>query len=483
MAVLPERNGMRAIRRLGVWLLRAVLALLLLATVTAAGGWLLLRESGLAPAQVLDELEHHLQQRPEALQWLASPLALTREALNVPSPEERKAALGPPPAPPERWKAAPSGAVPSPGSRVLRVGPQETVKTLSEAARLAKDGDVVEVVAGDYLAPQAVWHQRRLSIRSVGGNARMLGQGKVAEGKAIWVIRDGQFSIEGIDFIGARATDRNGAGIRLERGQLTVRHCLFWDSDSGILTGGGAGQEAGLLHVESSEFGYLGFGDGLSHAIYVGEIGRFQISHSYLHHGKVGHLIKSRALVNHIRYNRITDEAAGRSSYQIDLPNGGLSVVLGNLIQKGPLAENGTLVSYGAEGLGRGSHRLYLVNNTLVNHQRHVGAFMRVAAGATSVVVLNNVLVGAGAFLGDAPLSEANNPKLRADAFVAPLEFDYRLKDGGSGARLNWLAPALPRIGDAALVPEAQYLHPRQLQPLPGPPQLPGAFQAEGTKR
>jgi len=80
-------------------------------------------------------------------------------------------------------------------------------------------------------------------------------------------------------------------------------------------------------------------------------------------------------------------------------------------------------------------------------------------------------------------MSEANNLKLRADAFAAPLDYDYRLKDTGSRARLNWLAPALPRIGDAALVPEAQYLHPRQLQPLLGPPQLPGAFQAEVAKR
>lgn len=468
---------MTRVRRLVTWLRRALLALLLLAALLVAAGWLLLQASGLTPAQVLDEVDHRLQSDRPAMQWAGPPLTLLRQTLDAPSATERKAALGAAPPPPTRWPAVAAAEPPEPGARVLRVGPQEAVKTLAEAARLAKDGDVVEIVAGDYSAPQAVWPQRRLSIRSVGGNARLLAQGRVAEGKAIWVFRGGKISIQGIAFIGARAADRNGAGIRMERGELTVRNSLFWDSDAGILTNGGPGHEADVLRVESSEFGHLGHGDGLSHAIYAGEIGLLRISHSYLHHGRVGHLIKSRAARSHIEYNRITDEAEGRSSYEIDLPNGGIAVLVGNLIQQGRQAENGTLVSYGAEGYRQPVNRLYLVNNTLVNDHPHGGAFLRAFPGATSVVVVNNLLLGRGRLHGDESLSEGNNPRLEAKDFVAPTQFDYRLRSTAASAALQWLTPALARVGDADLIPQAEYLHPRTLRPLAGSVRLPGAFQ------
>ncbi len=53
----------------------------------------------------------------------------------------------------------------------------------------------------------------------------LIADGKSAEGKAIWVIRNGDFHIENIEFRGARASDRNGAGIRFERGKLCLRNC------------------------------------------------------------------------------------------------------------------------------------------------------------------------------------------------------------------------------------------------------------------
>lgn len=54
----------------------------------------------------------------------------------------------------------------------------------------------------------------------------------------------------------------------------------------------------------------------------------------YSHRANLGHLVKSRALENHILYNRLMEEAAGNSSYAVGLPNGGLSYRIGNLIQR-----------------------------------------------------------------------------------------------------------------------------------------------------
>ena len=61
--------------------------------------------------------------------------------------------------------------------------------------------------------------------------------------------------------------------------------------------------------------------------------------------------MKTRALANYILYNRISDEDDGTASYEIDIPDGGTSVVLGNVIQQGPKTGNGTIVSYGAGSL------------------------------------------------------------------------------------------------------------------------------------
>ena len=60
---------------------------------------------------------------------------------------------------------------------------------MTEAARLARDGEVIEIRAGDYRGQSAVWTQNNLIIRGAGGRPVMLADGKSAEGKAIWVVR------------------------------------------------------------------------------------------------------------------------------------------------------------------------------------------------------------------------------------------------------------------------------------------------------
>ena len=64
-------------------------------------------------------------------------------------------------------------------------------------------------------------------FRGHGGNARLFAGGKSAERKANWVIRNGDFVIENIDFLGAQVGDHNCAGIRFEGGDLQFSNCLF----------------------------------------------------------------------------------------------------------------------------------------------------------------------------------------------------------------------------------------------------------------
>ena len=80
------------------------------------------------------------------------------------------------------------------------------------------------------------------------------------------------------------------------------------------------------------------------------------ISGSRFSGGFVGHLIKSRARESVITGSHIVDGPLGRASYEIDLPNGGSSLIAGNVIVQGPNSENSALVSYGAAQLALGEH-------------------------------------------------------------------------------------------------------------------------------
>src|SRR5205823_2283684 len=125
-------------------------------------------------------------------------------------------------------------------------------------------------------------------------------------------------TVENFELSGAAISQNagnNGAGIRHQGLNLTVRNCFFHDNQDGIL---GAPSTAGQgeVLIERSEFSHNGAGDGFSHNMYLGNYARFTLQSSYSHTGNVGHLMKSRAHVSSILYNRITDEVGGTASYE-----------------------------------------------------------------------------------------------------------------------------------------------------------------------
>lgn len=367
--------------------------------------------------------------------------------------------------------------------RLIQVGPQRPLSSIAMAAVAARDGDTIEIDAGDYLGDVAIWTKNDLKIRAVGGRVRLLAGGQAAEGKAIWVIRSGSMLVEGIDFLGAKVADRNGAGIRFEKGRLLIRNCLFRDNENGILT---AGDKTSELRIENSEFGHNGFGDGRSHNIYVGTIAKLTVTGSYFHHANVGHLLKSRAGENHIRYNRLTDETGGRASYELEFPNGGLAYVVGNIIQQGPQSENSIIISYGAEGYSWPKNELYLVNNTLVDDRPSNGIFLMVKPGAQRLVAQNNLLLGKGGLdlgeterLGNAASVQSggffsHNLKLDRSDFAQASRYDYRLLPT---SRAVGQTVAVGAASGIALTPRREYVHPRQTRAISNRTLQPGALQ------
>ena len=277
---------------------------------------------------------------------------------------------------------------------ILTVGENGDYLTPSRAALFAQDGDEVVVESGRYVGDVAVWTQSNLTIRGLGPGADIQSDGAAAEGKALWVVKGDDVVIENIGFSGARVADRNGAGIRHEGSNLTVRNCRFHTNENGILSG----RTGGTTRIELSVFADNGHGDGRSHSLYVGHADHLIVRGNLFSRARVGHHIKSRARVTEISYNKILDGESGDSSYLIDLAEGGDAVILGNILQQGKEAENHTLLSYGAENRRATGGRLVVMNNTFVNEQTG-GFFLKIIPQQVNVHVQNNV------FFGDASIS------------------------------------------------------------------------------
>ena len=289
------------------------------------------------------------------------------------------------------WQRGPARAAPS-STHTVAPG-----QSLADALRKAADGDEIHLLPGEHRAQAGVITQKRLTLRSVGGRAVLRADGAHAEGKAILVVRDGDVLIDHIEFRGARVPDGNGAGIRFERGRLHVNRCAFIDNQNGILTANFADAE---LTIQDSEFGHAPAGTSLPHLLYVGRIARLTLSGSRFSGGLEGHLVKSRARENHVRYNQLVDGTGGRAAYELEFPNGGLAYVVGNVIGQSSGSSNPTLLSFGAEGSQATDHALHVVNNTFINQGLRPAIFVRVHESKLLQPVeqrlANNLFIGLG---------------------------------------------------------------------------------------
>jgi hypothetical protein len=343
----------------------------------------------------------------------------------------------------------------------LRVGPGKPYAAPCAAAAMAHDGDVIEIdAAGKYDGDVCAIDKNRLTLRGVAGRAKIDAAGKNFGGKAIWVITGHDTTVENVEFSGATVPDQNGAGIRQEGDNLTVRGCYFHDNDDGILSGASPTSE---ILIEFSEFARNGFGDGYSHNLYIGNVARFTIRYSYSHSSKVGHLVKSRAAQNYVLYNRLTGES-GSSSYELDLPNAGTSVVLGNLIEQGPTTANASMLSYGLEGTKpeNPGHDLYVVNNTFVNDRPNGGTFVAVGDSVDLPATLqNNVFSGPGTLSSQMSAVLTHNFSGADPLLVDSAAFDYHLKPG-SPCIDQGADPGM--AGAFSLTPVWQYVHPANAQ-------------------
>lgn len=148
------------------------------------------------------------------------------------------------------------------------------------------------------------------------------------------------------------------------------------------------------------------------------------------------------------------NESGGTASYEIDLPNGGLTYIIGNLIQQGPATQNPTMISYAAEGGSNPRQEIYVAYNTMVNDLGS-GAFIRTFNTPTTVIK-NNAFVGGGAVWYN-NANPADNVVTNSPGFNNRAGYDYRL---ASNSELIGKAIVLNSVGGFSLTPDKSYAHP-----------------------
>ena len=318
----------------------------------------------------------------------------------------------------------------------LTVGAGQTYTTPCAAIAAASAGDEIDIAAGTYKDSCNIG-TAGLHLKGVGGRPVIDVTGQTLTNmKGIYAIEADDVVIENLELMGAElpaSQGENGAGLRIQANGVVVTDCYIHDNQNGILSGpltAGMGTQT-IAHTEFAH-NSLGSGctdgNGCTHNVYVGNYAHliFEFNWSHLAGSDGGHLLKSRALESDVLYNRLTGET-GDDSYEVDLPNGGLAIVLGNVIEKGPMSGNGgAVLQYGEEGLGTGTNTIYLANNTFVNAFASKTVFVNLAKGGMLGAAHDNIFSGLGTPSSTGPLS-ADNLSGVDPSFVNPSTYDYHL--------------------------------------------------------
>ncbi len=292
---------------------------------------------------------------------------------------------------------------------VWHVGASQTYTLPSLVKNLVQDGDTIEIDGGVYLNDAVKWTKKNLKFIGLGtGSNRTIIQhtGDIANGKGIWVFEtpgtcDNAY-IENIVFDGAQVSDANGgngAGIRFQAKDLTVKNCKFMNCQNGILEGNGSVTTSNVM-LYNSEFENNGYQlpndpthSGYEHHIYINaSTDTLWVENCYFHRPRgQANSIKTRAQRAYILYNLIDEEATGYGSWELNIAQGGLNVVLGNVIIQGTSGANHGMMSYDAAT--NALQDFYFVNNTVINKFVGNNKYFNVTptSGINTYKIYNNI--------------------------------------------------------------------------------------------
>jgi len=253
-------------------------------------------------------------------------------------------------------------AQPVPGAfTIIETG--ERFATLQAAVDAVGGGRaIIRIAPGTYR--QCAVQEQGVITYAADTPGTVIFHGRACEGKAALVLRGIAAEVRGLTFTNLAVEDGNGAGIRLERGNLNIAHARFQNSQQGILT---ADDPSGRIFITRSTFSGLGTCEhaaGCAHSLYVGNYGALTVRESRFERGTGGHYLKARARTVTIENNSFDDAGGRATNYMIDLPAGSVGRIAGNWFIQGRDKENyAAFIALGAEDLLHPSDGLEVVDN------------------------------------------------------------------------------------------------------------------------
>ena len=283
---------------------------------------------------------------------------------------------------------------------VLEVGAGKQYASVQEAYTASGEDDIILVYPGTYnfigneYYPSSnhdnpILIQHSVSIIGVGDvtfHSNYVSKGMLVTGGD----ENLHLYIENITFEGASNESNNGAGIRLQAGDLTVVDSHFVDNQSGVL----ANEDSGDVHIVGSSFDNTG-SDGYSHALYIR--GDSLVVEDSTFTGAIrGHHVKSTVSDQTVVVNSVLDDDDGSASYSIDVTGGGDLLVDGNTLIKGANADNKTFVYYDTDREGGTPGEVVIQNNSFDASAYPDQSLMQLVVNMTDSVVqvLDNTVIG-----------------------------------------------------------------------------------------
>lgn len=256
--------------------------------------------------------------------------------------------------------AAPLHAQPGGAFTLVEAG--RSFASLQDAVNALGDGDgTIRIAPGRYRDCAVQQAGRIAFVAATAGS--VVFDGGICEDKATLVLRGRGARIDGIVFTRTFVPDGNGAGIRIEQGDLNVVNATFVDGQCGILS---AADPRATISIDRSTFSRLGKhpdGSG-AHALYIGDYGALKVTRSRFEAGTGGHYIKSRAPRVEIVDNSFDDSKGQATNYMIDLSNGASGRIADNSFVQGTGKDNWTtMITVAPEGVENASAALVVEGN------------------------------------------------------------------------------------------------------------------------
>ncbi|MDU0356352.1 hypothetical protein RS130_22865 [Paraglaciecola aquimarina] len=290
--------------------------------------------------------------------------------------------------------------------------------SLAQARPAIRNGSHVHLFAGIF--KEGIYLQQ--SNITITGEQGVIFDGAVADEKAALVLTGNNVLVEHIECRNIYVPDLNGACIRFEGKNISIKHLYAHDSQSGVMTSSGTGQ----VNVEHSTFERLGGkaqGEGYAHALYIiAEQLTFQQSKVIATKGE-GSGIKSRSK-KVIIDNSLLATMEGKDSRLVDMANYGELIIKNSILQQGSHTSNSQLLAYGLEKNVPAKfavNRIELTDNIIFfdNHQSNVYISYRIA---DELFNEDNILIG----YFNSPLKFIGNNKWytsRKRAHILPYPF------------------------------------------------------------